>query len=134
MIRTTSTVVTLTLFGCTLVVGTEPRVVGDGGASTDAAPTAMKDAAPPPADKDAASPVDAGPCSATTCVDTESQCQADCASALSDCQKQCMGGPKGTKCNMDCQMTSQSCGDQCVSRCQSCADALGCPSMGCTSH
>jgi hypothetical protein len=69
------------MLGCTLVVGTERRVVVD----------------------------DGGDCGA--CI-TEAQCQSNCSSALSDCERQCEG--RKDQCKL-CQPAFQACDDKCVS-------------------
>ena len=116
MIRATLVMVTLlSTGGCTLIVGTDTRVVGDGG---------VKD--------DAASASDAHTCvSIKGCQSTKDQCQKDCGDTSSKCQGQCSGGPAGDKCKQDCKTASQTCTDACSAACSSCASAQGCSPIGC---
>jgi hypothetical protein len=115
LIRTVLVAVTwLFMCGCTLLVGTETRVVGDGGVNADAVTS------------------DAPACSSSKgCLASESRCRTDCNGALSDCERPCETGPKGAKCTQDCKTASQSCQSKCTSGCSSCAFAAGCDPTGC---
>ncbi|HEX7604804.1 MAG TPA: hypothetical protein VF316_24465 [Polyangiaceae bacterium] len=101
--------------GCVLIVGTDTRVLGDGGVQADSVAS------------------DARACASLEgCVSTENQCQSACDSALSKCQEQCQGqGPRGDKCAQDCKAASQTCGESCTNSCSSCVQTQGCAPSGC---
>ncbi len=99
----------LCVTGCSLIVGTEERVLRDGGGLADAnkeADAAIVDAAI----------VDASPCDGKGCA-AQAQCNNACKTELADCEKQCKGGQDST-CKQDCasaaQMCEQSCGPPCL--------------------
>jgi hypothetical protein len=74
----------LVLTGCSLVVGTEPRYVAEGG-TTDAGPD----------------------------VDTTS-CKNDCQNAYAGCIQKCpLGGPAQKPCDDSCKSTQQNCDETC---------------------
>lgn len=99
--------------GCTLIVGTETRVVGDAGAdaaATDAAPSCP---------------------SSRSCTDPLGPCKSHCASVQSDCEEEACDDSHDPKCKANCQSASKSCTDGCVSACVSCASTPGCPPIPC---
>ena len=91
--------------GCSLIVGTDTRVVRDGGDSS---------AAP-----------EAGACS---CVDTATTCRKTCSSTKTACEDACKKPPLVPNCKTGCDSAQQDCNDACTSTCTSCVTTNGCSS------
>lgn len=117
MIRMTVTAwVTGAITGCSLMVGTDTRVVGDAGAKLSADATTAGDGSPQN-------------CSgAKACLATENQCRSSCGAAQSSCEQACDGSQKDV-CTQSCKTTGQACAAQCTSSCSACA--VGCDPSGC---
>ncbi|HEX4512073.1 MAG TPA: hypothetical protein VH054_01010 [Polyangiaceae bacterium] len=123
----------LALSGCTLVVGSDPRLDADGGTSGDAAVDVTSsdandawapDALPPDVSggQDAAAPCDANGCNATkdackkTCGDDAKQCNDACTPAA------------GKPCHDLCDQQMMSCNNTCLVTCLQCV--MGCGTCG----
>jgi len=94
--------------GCSLVVGTEGRVVGDAGRRADSAVVDRT--------ADAASNCDSKQCAA------QAQCKATCANDLADCENQCKDNQgQGSQCKQLCAANAKSCESACGA-CATCSN------------
>ncbi len=117
------------LAGCTLLVGTETRIVGDAGLDD-----AMNEAAPPDAnaegstDAAADAPLDVNveACATITpCLVEAGTCGAGCVQADTTCRAGCSGSP----CKKACDQTETTCLNDCVVACTVCTTVAGCASQ-----
>lgn len=128
------TLVALPMCACSLIVGSESRVVGtDAGRTADGAVVDAKAPADDANVVDAKTPADGAiACDPNNpCAAVSAKCNADCISAANSCTSECHGGPKGDPCRQDCNTTSTSCTSQCLVSCTSCRSSIGCSASGC---
>ena len=108
----------LVLSGCTLVVGSDPRVDVDADVVHDAQ---TADEASPPEDegkqKDA-------PCDAAGCSAAKNACKTTCANAAKKCNDGC-SNEDGKSCHDLCNQQLHSCNDGCLATCLQCVTGCG---------
>lgn len=117
------------LCGCTLVVGSDPRVDEDAAVTNDAADepaSNVKDAAPKE-EKDVSAPTDAAAdhaCDAAGCNATKDACKKTCADTAKKCNDACTA-EDGKSCHDLCNQQLQACNNACWMTCLQCVTGCG---------
>ena len=118
--------------GCTLLVGTDPRYVADGGQEAAGDASDGNPSEPPkkePID-DAASPEAARApptCDVGRCYEAQQICKGACDQQDLACLASCNGGGDEKSCTSTCSKKQKQCDDACLTTCNGCVKGCAPP-------